>query len=269
MPSPSIRPLKGAFGAEVTGLDLSNPMDADTKVAMNLAFLNHIVLVFRDQDLTAEEYYDGIAQFGKPMLQHNERFRIVETPMVSRIINREKMRPASMWHTDHTNHERPPKATVLYARKLPSKGGDTCIANMYAGLDYLTPEARHAIEGKLTINHLEQDNPNYTQRDRDQYDRAVYQPMIRTHPETGKKALYFHVTKALGIDGMEQDKVRPFLEDLLSQSIKPKNTLRHQWQLGDVVMIDNRCTMHRADPEYDMTEERLLWRIILRGDRPV
>jgi len=140
---------------------------------------------------------------------------------------------------------------------------------MYAGLDYLTPEARRAIEGKLTINHLEQDNPNYTERDRDQYDKAVSQPMIRTHPETGKKALYFHITKALGIDGMEQEKVRPFLEDLLSQSIKPENTLRHQWQLGDVVMLDNRCAMHRADPEYDMTEERLLWRIILRGDRPV
>lgn len=269
MPSPSIRPLDSAFGAEVTGLDLSSPMDAETKAAMNQAFLDHIVLVFRDQDLTAEEYRDSMAQFGEPMLQHNERFRLPETPMVSRIINREKMRPASMWHTDHTNHERPPKATVLYARKLPSKGGDTCFANMYAGLDNLSSDSRAAIDGKLTINHLEQDNPNYTDRDRDQYDKAVRQPMIRTHPETGKQALYFHVTKALGIEGMEQEKVRPFLEDLLRQSIKPENTLRHCWQLGDVVMLDNRCTMHRADPEYDMTEERLLWRIILRGDRPV
>lgn len=269
MSTPIVRPLDGPFGAEVIGLDLGAPMDEETKAVLNQAFLDHICLVFRDQDLTADQYLGGMTNFGDPMLQHNERFRLPETPMVSRIINREKMRPASMWHTDHTNHERPPKATVLYARKLPSKGGDTCFANMYQGLDHLSPEARRSIEGLKTVNHLEHDNPNYTDRDRDQYDNAVRQPMVRTHPETGKKALYFHVTKALGIDGMEQDKVRPFLEDLLDQAIKPDNTLRHKWKLGDVVMLDNRCTMHRADPEYDMAEERLLWRIILRGDRPI
>ena len=76
------------------------------------------------------------------------------------------------------------------------------------------------------------------------------------------------MTKARGIVGMDTEKVRPFLEGLLEQAVRPENSLRHKWRSGDVLMFDNRCTMHRADPEYDMSEERLLWRIILRGDRP-
>lgn len=264
-----IRPLDAPFGAEVIGLDLKAPMDDATKSAVNQAFLDHIALVFRDQDLTALQYRDGVSNFGEPMEQHNERFQLPETNVVSRIINREKMRPASMWHTDHTNHERPPKATVLYARKLPSKGGDTCIADMYAGLNNLSAESRIAIDGLRTVNHMEPDNQAYSASDRAKYDKGVTQPMVRTHPETGRKALYFHVTKALGIEGMETEKVRPFLEDLLEQAVRPETILRHKWRNGDVLMFDNRCTMHRADPEYDMSEERLLWRIILRGDRPV
>ena len=88
------------------------------------------MLVIRGQDLDPIQYRDAMAQFGEPMLQHREAFRLPECPDVSRIVNREKMRPAAMWHTDHTNHELPPKATVLYARKLPSQGGDTCFASM-------------------------------------------------------------------------------------------------------------------------------------------
>ncbi|MEE3095032.1 MAG: TauD/TfdA family dioxygenase, partial [Pseudomonadota bacterium] len=112
----SIRPLDAAFGAEVTGIDLAEPIGENEADALRQAFLCHIVLVIRNQDLTAKQYRDGISLFGAPMLQHRAHFRLPEVPEVSRIINREKMRPASMWHTDHTNHESPPKATVLYAR---------------------------------------------------------------------------------------------------------------------------------------------------------
>ena len=264
----SICPLDAAFGAEVTGIDLAEPIGENEADALRQAFLCHIVLVIRNQDLTAKQYRDGISLFGAPMLQHRAHFRLPEVPEVSRIINREKMRPASMWHTDHTNHESPPKATVLYARKLPREGGDTCFADMYAGLDFLSPESRADIDDMITINHLESDNPTYSEVDRDRYDNAVQHPMVRTHPETGKKALYFHVTKASGIVGMETEKVRPFLDDLLKQAVRPENTLRHKWRMGDIVVCDNRCTMHSADPNYDMAEERLLWRIILKGDRP-
>ncbi len=269
MQHPTINPLGDTFGAEVVGLDLRQPIEPEIIKELNQALLDNLVLVIRNQDLTAPEFRDGMANFGEPMLQHREAFRLPDCPDVSRIVNREKMRPASMWHTDHTNHERPPKATILYARKLPAKGGDTCFSDMYAGLELLSERSRAQIDDMITVNNMEPDNPTYAASDRSEYDQGVRHPMVRTHPETGKKALYFHVTKALDIDGMAQKAVRPFLDDLLDQAIKPENTLRHHWTLGDVVICDNRCAMHRADPNYDQTEERLLWRIILRGDKPV
>ena len=269
MSHPSINPLGKTFGAEVVGLDLRKPMEPEVVAAVNQALLDNLVLVIRDQDLTAQEFRDGMANFGEPMLQHREHFRLPECPDVSRIINRENMRPAAMWHTDHTNHERPPKATVLYARKLPARGGDTNFANMYEGLANLSAAARAKIEDMFTINNMEPNVATYSEQDRAAHAHGARQPMVRTHPETGKKALYFHLTKAMEIEGMETAAVRPFLDDLLDQAIQPDNTLRHRWTLGDVVICDNRCTMHRADPNFDQAEERLLWRIILKGDRPV
>ncbi|MBT4490852.1 MAG: TauD/TfdA family dioxygenase [Rhodospirillaceae bacterium] len=269
----SVNPLRDTlsdtFGAEVVGLDLRRPMKAETVATLNQALLDNIILVIRGQDLTAREFRDGIANFGAPMMQHRAHFRLPECPEVSRIVNRENMRPAAMWHTDHTNHERPPKATVLYARKLPGAGGDTCFADMYEGLRYLSSEARDRIENMVTLNSMEPDSPSYSAADRARHSQGVRHPMVRTHPETGKQALYFHLTKALDIEGMENHAVRPFLDDLLDQAIRPENTLRHHWTLGDVVICDNRCAMHRADPDFDQAEERLLWRVILEGDKPV
>ena len=265
----NITPFDAPLGAEVTGIDLNEPVAPDTAARLNQALLDHIVLVIREQNLSAEEYRKGVSIFGEPMLQHRLAFRLPECPEVSRIINREKMRPAANWHTDHTNHEAPPKATVLYARKLPSKGGDTSFADMYAGLENLSPESRNRIDALFTVNHMERDNPTYSDTDREAFGGGARHPMVRTHPETGRQALYFHVTKATGVDGLEPDAVRPFLEDLLAQAIRPENTLRHQCRMGDVVICDNRCAMHSVDPNFDQTEERLLWRIILKGDRPV
>ena len=264
-----ITELDAPFGAEVTGLDLNEPVEPDTAERLNRALLDHIVLVIRDQDLDAQAYCSGMSVFGVPMLQHRLAFRLPDCPEVSRIINREKMRPARNWHTDHTNHEEPPKATVLYARKLPTTGGDTSFADMYAGLENLSAEARERIGPLFTTNFMEADNPTYSAGDRDAFGGGARHPMVRTHPETGKKALYFHVTKATGVDGLEPEAVRPFLDDLLKQAIRPENTLRHRWRMGDVVICDNRCAMHSVDPNFDQREERLLWRIILKGDRPV
>lgn len=269
MMQPTVTPLDATFGAEVTGLDLNKPVAPEIAAQLNQALLDNIVLVLRDQDLSAQAYCDGMTVFGEPMLQHRVAFRLPECPEVSRIINREKMRPAANWHTDHTNHDAPPKATILYARKLPSKGGDTSFADMYAGLENLSPQSRETIAPLFTTNHMESDNPTYSDADRAAHGGGARHPMIRTHPETGKQALYFHLTKATGIDGLEDAAVRPFLKGLLDEAIRPENTLRHKWRMGDVVICDNRCAMHSVDPNFDQAEERLLWRIILKGDRPV
>jgi len=263
-----IRPLNENIGAEAIGFDLRQPLSSEQISELHQALLDNLVLVIRGQDLDPIQYRDAMAQFGEPMLQHREAFRLPECPDVSRIVNREKMRPAAMWHTDHTNHELPPKATVLYARKLPSQGGDTCFASMYAGYENLSEEDRDTLGAMVTINSMEKDNPTYSAKDRDQYDGGVPHPLIRTHPETGRKAVYFHLSKAQGIEGMPNEAVRPFLENLLEKVVQPEWVYRHRWEMGDVVICDNRCALHRADPNYDQAEERLLWRVILQGDRP-
>jgi taurine dioxygenase len=263
-----IQPLSEYIGAEVIGLDLRAPLTENQKATLNEAFLQHIVLVLRDQSLTGEQYRDGLANFGTPMRQHREKYNLEACPDVSIVTNRGGFGKADMWHTDHTNHENPPKITALYAVELPSSGGATWFANMYAGLDALTPSQRQQIDGLHTINNMEA-NPSYSAADRQRAPGGVRHPIVRTHPQTGRKSLYFHVTKSQAIDGIAHAEVRPLLESLLDTAIQPHAVYKHIWQPGDLVMADNRCAMHRAEHDYPPGEYRLLWRVILAGDKPV
>jgi taurine dioxygenase len=231
------------------------------------ALLKHIVIVVRGQELTPQQFRDALALFGEPMLQHRAKFNLDDCPEVSIVTNIGGFGKATMWHTDHTNHERPPKITALHAIELPSRGGATWFANMYAGLEALSAERRLEVEALFTLNSME-NNPGYSETDRARYPSGVRHPMVRTHPETGRKALYFHPTKSQQIEGVDDDDVVPLLDALLSEAVQPSNVYKHTWQPGDVVLVDNRCAMHRAEHDYREGEHRLLWRVILRGDRP-
>ncbi|MCP5149175.1 MAG: TauD/TfdA family dioxygenase [Ectothiorhodospiraceae bacterium] len=262
-----IRALTPRIGAEVTGIDLRAPLSPETCERLHHAFLQHIVLVVRDQVLTPQQFRDGMRNFGEPMRQHRARYNLPECPDVSIVTNQGGFGRAEMWHTDHTNHERPPKITALHGVVLPSQGGATWFASMYDGLAALTAEQRERVRGLVTVNDME-DNSSYSAEDRARHPGAVRHPMVRTHPETGREALYFHLTKSKRIDGMADAEVRPFLEALLARAVQPEWTYAHRWRAGDVVMLDNRCALHRAEHDYPPGEHRLLWRVILRGDRP-
>lgn len=260
-------PLGARIGAEVRGVDFSQPLSEADRDAMNSALLSHLVLVVRGQTLTAQQYRDGLAAFGSPMRQHRQRYNLEECPDVSIVTNQGGFGRAEMWHTDHTNHELPPKLTVLHAKSIPSHGGDTWFANMYDGLAALDAETKERLRGLTTINHME-NNPGYSEADRARHKGGARHPIVRTHPETNRESLYFHVTKSQGIEGFSDDEVRPFLEGLLDQAVQEPSIYKHQWQVGDVVICDNRCAMHRVDATYPDDELRLLWRIIIQGDRP-
>ena len=264
----NINPLETCIGAEVTGVDLRTPLTAPIIDQLQQAFLQHIVLVIREQQLTAPQYRDALAQFGEPMRQHREKYNLDECPDVSVVTNIGGFGKAAMWHTDHTNHECPPKVTALHAVRLPSSGGATWFANMYAGFDALSAQRQQQIQSMHTLNSME-NNPGYSDADRQRNAGGVRHPMVRTHPQTGRKALYFHLTKAQQIEGMPDAEVRPLLEALLSEAVQPEGVYKHTWQRGDVVLADNRCAMHRAEHDYPPGEHRLLWRVILQGDRPV
>ncbi len=269
MTIPSPKPLHPSLGAEIEGLDLRRTLSAADRQAVAAALAEHIVLVFRNQSFTPAEYLAACSQLGAPMAQHYSQHNMPDQPMIGRIWHRNGQRPAELWHTDHTNRERPPKATILYGVEIPPQGGDTSFANMRAAWDGLDAEEQQRLSKLRTVNRIDRHLAAQTlDEDLEKYDIPVVHPMMRTHPEHGSKALYFHISKAHYIEGMTPEDSQGLMQDLLDRTIRDDNVYRHSWRQGDMVVCDNRAAMHRAHGDYDRQHPRTLWRIILEGDRP-
>ena len=263
----TITPLHPSLGAKVTGIDLSRPVDAATRQQLAQALADHLALVFPDQVLTPDQYLAASTLFGPPMRQHYSQHNMPDHPDIGLIWHRNGQRPAERWHTDHTNRERPPAATILYGVQIPSAGGGTSVANMRAAYQRLSPEEQERLRGLSTVNGLD-GHEDTRAEDREQYDKPIIHPMVRKHPLHDSHAVYFHITKTKHIVGMSPEDSRAYLEDLLGRVIQPDLTYHHVWRKGDVLVIDDRATMHRAHGDYDRRESRILWRIIVEGDRP-
>jgi taurine dioxygenase len=262
-----ITPLHPALGAEVAGVDLAAPIDEPTRRALTRALADHLALVFRGQSLTPVQYLTAASTFGPPMEQHYSQHNMPDHPLVGLIWHRNGQEPAERWHTDHTNRERPPAATLLYGVEIPSAGGGTSVASMRAAYLALSLDERRRLESLTTFNGLD-GKPDTRQEDRDKYGRLIEHPMVRTHPVHGSRAVYFHISKATHISGMTPEASREYMSALLERMIRPEIVYRHAWRKGDVLVIDNRATMHRAHGDYDRAQSRVLWRIIVEGDRP-
>jgi alpha-ketoglutarate-dependent taurine dioxygenase len=269
MAEPIISPLHPSLGAQIDGVDLSRPLEVATKAALSSALAEHLALVFHDQRLTPEQYLAVAAAFGPPMRQHYSQHLMPGYPGIGLVWHRNGQEPAERWHTDHTNRERPPAATILYGVEIPSQGGGTSVANMRAAYAALPEEERRRLDTLRTVNSLDRDKTDTRAQDWEKYSKPIVHPMVRTHPLHGSRAVFFHVTKTLQIEGMSPEESRAYMEDLLDRMIRPEIVYRHQWKKGDVLVIDDRATMHRAHGDYDRRESRVLWRIICEGDRPV
>ena len=263
-----IKPLHPVLGALVTGVDLAAPLDAPTREVLNRALADHLALVLREQSLTPAQYLAAAAAFGPPMEQHYSQYNMPDFPLIGMIWHRNGQQPAEQWHTDHTNRERPPAATILYGVEIPSAGGGTSVANMRAAYAALPEAERRRLDGLTTINALDRGRTDVRQEDREKYDKPIEHPMVRTHPVHGSRAVYFHISKTLHISGMTPEASRAYMADLLERTIRPELVYHHVWRKGDVLVIDDRATMHRAHGDYDRRESRVLWRIIVEGDRP-
>ena len=268
------------IGAEVTGIDLRRAIDAESRRRLNAAVVEHVALVVRDQDFTPDQYLAAVSLFGEPMEQHFTQYALPACPLVHEVSNRHKdksgkrVKHGAGWHTDHTNHVRPPKYTCLYAVELPSSGGDTAVVNMRAGYEALPEAMRQKIQGMKTVNVFQGSaSARYSGQSADaQAERKpepVLQPLVRTHPDNGKKALYFHPVKAENIVGMGAEESQALLADLLERSVRPEFIYRHKWRKGDMLLWDNRAAMHHAYFDYDPEEYRLLYRVLVRGEVPV
>ena len=175
---------------------------------------------------------------------------------------------AEHWHTDHINLEHPPLATMLYGVDVPSAGGGTSVASMRAAYAALPAAEQQRLAEMLTVNTIEPDADTASAEDLETYGKPVVHPLVRTHPTHGTRALFFHTIKVQYIEGMSPDLTHALLEDLLSRIIRPEVTYHHRWKKGDLLIIDDRAALHRAHGDYDRTESRVLWRILVAGDKP-
>jgi alpha-ketoglutarate-dependent taurine dioxygenase len=279
-----ITKIKEHIGAEVTGIDLREPIDAATRQRLNEAAAEHVALVIRDQhNFTPAQYQSAAENFGELMEDQNRRYIADGVPLVSILDNRftdskggqAKVMKNGTWHTDHTNQERPPKFTMLYPVALPDNGGGyTEVCNMRAAYDALPKEWKDRITPMKTENCLISSaryaiaNPDILKEQLEAKKPFTVAPLVRTHPETGTKAIWFHKGKTERVIGMEPQETQDFLEELLDLAIKPEFTYAHRYKLGDMLIIDNRSAMHKAGANFDMSQHRRLYRILVRGDRP-
>lgn len=273
----SMKPLADALGVEVRGVDLSAPVAPDDVAAMEQALTDHLVMVVRGQNLSAAQYLAAVRLFGETMEQHLSDLLMDEHPEIAVLDSRNSPMGndgrsiplgSKDWHTDHTNHAKPPKMTAMYAVSLPSSGGDTGFANMYMAYDRL-PEAERAQLASMKTANVIEDNDYVSEDHKQRFGTPQIHPIVRTHPVTGKKALYVHPGKARWIEGMDEGESRAFIDRLMGRVIKPAIAYRHQWQLGDLVIWDNRAVSHVAYRDYDHKEGRVMYRVILKGDTPV
>lgn len=275
-----ISPIDNSTAGEVAGVDLSQPLTSKLREELNAAFSKYPVICFRDQKLSAEQLLSAVQNFGEVFPQHNSKFSVPECPQIHYISNQDKFPdgkhyiPGEGFHTDHSNDARPPKATVLHAITLPSSGGDTQFINMYDAYDALPKNLRDKIDPLQAIHvyqssHSERKLMSLTEKNRERVPNAVLHPLVRTHPESGRKALYINPIRIEGIVELALNEALQLLEHLLEHATQPQYEYRHKWRQGDLVMWDNRCLMHKANGDYDMNEVRYLHRIMLKGEVPV
>ena len=279
----TIVPFDAPLGAEVIGLDLAQPLGDEEFAVLHRAHLDHHVLVFRDQRITPTQQVEFSRRFGPLQIHVLRQFQLPSDPEVLIISNiKEDGQPIGLgdaghyWHSDLSYKAVPSLGSMLHAQELPADGGDTLFANQHTAWETLPPELQRALEG-ATAEHsylakyaeLQRRNPwrpNLTQAQIDEVAPAVH-PVVRTHPETGRRALFVSEHFTTRIVGLPEDESRALLDVLFEHSTRPEHIYRHQWQPGDMVFWDNRSLMHLAAgcPE---DQRRKLYRTTIEGDAP-
>jgi taurine dioxygenase len=273
----TVEPVTGTVGAEVRGVDLSSPLGEDTVVEIWQAFLSHHVLFFRDQDLSPEAQMGFGRRFGDldthPFVEGMDVY-----PEVIEVVTEpdDRFNFGGGWHSDVTFLDEPDLGSILYAVDVPARGGDTLFANQHAAYDALSDTMKQLLDGLFACHSA---GPQYGEgglstrsqsmktKSADRADRVVRHPLVRTHPETGRKALYVNPAFTVGIDGMRADESAALLEFLFAHAVREPFTCRFRWSPGSVAMWDNRSVEHYALYDY-RGSRRLMRRVTIKGDRP-
>jgi taurine dioxygenase len=270
-----LRRIAGALGAEITGVDLSRASAAELAEIRKI-WLDNLVVFFRDQDLSSEQYMAFARRIGRP-IEYPFVKGIAGFPEIIEVkkLEHEKINFGGVWHSDTAYLEVPPMASMLLAREVPPQGGDTLFANMVLAYESLSPGMKSILERLTALNSSAKADVTRTREDRlktDARDGAgkelvAEHPVVRTHPETGRKALYVNFAHTVRFKDMTEDESAPLLDFLFRHQIRPEFTCRFAWQVGSLALWDNRCVQHNPVNDYH-GYRRLMHRITLEGDRP-
>ena len=271
----TVTPIAGSCGAEIGGVDLSQPFDETTFRAVEQAFLDYLVIFFRGQNLTPDHQKSFARRFGElrisdqyqPIDGHPEILEIIKEPDATSIVG-------NLWHCDESFLEQPALGSILYMIECPDYGGDTMFANQYAAYEALSPgmqallSSLHAVYSDGTLQQRNQGrsmkvHPDAANRPRQE---AVH-PVVRTHPQSGRKSLFVHKPYTMRFDGMTDAESRPLLEYLYTHATRPEFTCRFRWDVGSVAFWDNRCAQHYALNDYSGVR-RSGHRVTIIGDVP-
>ena len=276
MPPLDVRPLSGALGAEILGVELANDLRADLVAEIRRIWLDHLVIFFRDQQLTSTQYLAFARVLGKP-IEYPFVKGLPESPEIIPVLKleHEKVNFGGIWHSDTAYLEQPPMASMLIAREVPAAGGDTEFANMYLAYEALSEGMKRLLEPLAAVNTSAMADVSKTREDRlkdnARADSAtVYvaeHPVVRVHPETGRRALYVSNAHTERFVGMTREESLPILQYLYRHQTRPEFTCRFRWRVGSIALWDNRCTQHNAINDYQ-GYRRLMHRITLAGDHP-
>jgi taurine dioxygenase len=277
-----VTPISGAAGAEIRGVDLARTLPNEVLAEIRGALLDHLVIFFRDQRLTDDELLAFARSWGdihlhpfmEGMPEHPEILEIVKRPT-------DKKNFGGAWHTDQMFSPRPAMGTMLYALEVPSAGGDTMFTNQYLAYETLSPAMRAMLDRLRTVcigdrskrsggparqNVISTQMASMRGKDPGDEQTDSIHPLVRTHPETGRKALYIggHVQ---AFEGMTDEESAPLIAFLMAHSTRPEFTCRFRWETGSLAFWDNRCTQHFAVNDYP-AETRIMHRVTVCGDVP-
>ena len=276
LPALGVRPLSSALGAEILGLDLRDDIDARVFAQIRDAWHQNLVIVLRGQNMSEEDQVRFAEKFGPPAMIHTKQF-VRNHPAVMLISNiREDGKPIGAlpdgemhFHTDQCHQERPAMASMLYALEVPRAGGNTLFANGYTAYETLPPEIKRRIDGRKALNAYDYETAATKRGTRLSQSVPSYaHPVVRTHPPTGRKALYVNRLMTVRIEGLPAQESEDLLAMLFDHQERREFIYEHVWRVGDLVIWDNRCTLH-ARTDFSPDERRLMRRVTILGEKPV
>ena len=270
----NVQPVSGALGAEITGVDISLPLDAEVVEEIRNAFLSHLVIFFQNQVITPLQQLNFAEQFGVPM-EYPQLKGLTECPLVTEVIKleHEKLNFGGVWHSDTAYLKQPPMASMLYAIEIPPYGGDTIFSNQYMAYENLSDGFKKTLSELIAVNSSSKPEVSMTRKDRmseagmELNVLSASHPAVRTHPETGSKALFVNKAHTTHFEDWTEHESNSLLEFIFNHQVRTEFTCRFSWEKNSLAFWDNRCVQHNPVNDYQGLR-RIMHRVTIAGDKP-